>query len=925
MTMAVFIFYFKLVVAIYILYNLIRLTLVDKREKNALLLFVVSFIVIVDFRNILQNTIPQSTVHELTVLFFLLYFLVRLLGENAKSTSLMRNFIDLKTLFDSEIIEKLSEGVALIKNDPIEIIASNSAYQNILGEGNAFITIQEVVSSVLRGEENIVVDNFSNQKRVVHVRLNNYGKRYALLYVSDISAYDSLLSDSDTLHQELIQSWENTSNLVMMRDLNGKITYLNDAMANFLHRSKTSLIGKPFSHIYQNEIEYIKHQDIHLKLTSEELPNFSGLLKITFSLNTIAYFEAQEQIIEFEGMRQIMTTGTDITQRLFLELLQSAYGIIHAKQNTSAGKSFVVADLINYDVLFKDQLTSFLQHKILSLGMFISGLSEEDQQYFGEILRENKAFVPKQIVYQEKHIFYVEQCIYASSGHLTGITIKYQNAEWVAFNQSTIGAMIVNHIKEGILIVNSTGKIEYANEMIQRILNYSYDELLDKNIIEISMGLTQEILTRNMELTKQHNSLHFERIYLTKEGIQVPTEVIAMNLEYEHADRLLLLIRDISEKFIYKKRLIDSQSRYAQIFETLQEGVLEIKLPEKTVNIYRAFDLEKGLIGYEIAFLQWLNSIHDQDRSVVYEEIDIITSEKSAQTIFEYRYFTNGGWQWYRASGKYIVSEEGASIVIINQNISEIKSVTQKLDESRLILTESERIANMAHWKFQVAKNLFTVSQTFGSIFLHKDDVEEIYIESLLECIYPIDVPYFQHKFEKFIWNHEKLDIIIRLHSHGKISFVNMIGQVYLDDENIPIYAIGSIADVTEKMLANQRFEESRTLLEQVVDQTPLGLIVIRNNGTIEKINQIAEKLLKIEEVDNMTIEELKVHLTQRYTDFDVITFEKMINSTVHKSKLEVILERKNTKLRISTSAMTDSDQHYLGRILNVVELPSNQ
>ena len=119
----------------------------------------------------------------------------------------------------------------------------------------------------------------------------------------------------------------------------------------------------------------------------------------------------------------------------------------------------------------------------------------------------------------------------------------------------------------------------------------------------------------------------------------------------------------------------------------------------------------------------------------------------------------------------------------------------------------------MAHWKLLVSKNLFAVSQSFGSVFQYKDNVEEIYYESLMESIYPVDLAFFKFKFEKFIWNNENLDIIFRLHSHGKISYVNMIGQVYYDDENLPVYAIGSVADVTERMLVKQRFEESRTLL----------------------------------------------------------------------------------------------------------------
>lgn len=76
--MVVFVFYFKLVIAVYILYKLISNSIIDRREKNPMLLFVVSFIIVVDIRNIIQETIPQSTLSELAVLFFYFIFFLGL-------------------------------------------------------------------------------------------------------------------------------------------------------------------------------------------------------------------------------------------------------------------------------------------------------------------------------------------------------------------------------------------------------------------------------------------------------------------------------------------------------------------------------------------------------------------------------------------------------------------------------------------------------------------------------------------------------------------------------------------------------------------------------------------------------------------------------------------------------------------------------
>ncbi|HAS74201.1 MAG TPA: hypothetical protein DCS67_08675, partial [Clostridiales bacterium UBA8960] len=579
---------------------------------------------------------------------------------------------------------------------------------------------------------------------------------------------------------------------------------------------------------------------------------------------------------------------------------------------------YLVVDLIHFDLLFKERLKDLIHTPIPSLEVFIDGLSEEDSAYFIELISGRYVFQTRTIVYDEKYHFSVEKQFKASNGQLIGIAMRILALESMSYDLSVIGALVVNHIKEGIAIIGESGAIEFSNEMLQRILNYSRAELESKTITEISMGLTQDIFLRNLELSKQHGSLHFERVYLTKEGHEVPTEVVAMYYPMDQKDKLLLVVRDISDKFIYKKRLLDSQSRYAQIFESLQDDVLEIKLPEKSVSFYREFDSEKGLIGMEISFLQWLNGINDRDRSIVYEAVDIITSEKSANHSFEYRYFRNNGWQWYRATGSYISSDEGASIIIINQNITEIKMLKQKLVESRSIIVESEKIASMAHWKFNVLKNIFTGSETFGTLVLGEEVLEDVYLERFAENIHPSDVPYFEYKFKRFIWNAERLDIIIRLQHYSRTTFVNLIGQVYYDDDGIPIYAIGSITDVTEKTLAKQQFEESRLLLEHVVEQTAMGTVVIRHNNIIEKINHVGLELLDIKNAPINHVDDLKTHFRNKFEFYYAESFNKLfdINET-----MSITAVRGDLALKLTSIPMTDSDGHYLGRIVNVEAL----
>lgn len=917
--MAAILFFIKMTLTLYLLYKLVKKTIYNRREKNAFLLAILSLVLIIDVKKLIDGNLPEDLLLQLVILSFLVYFTSQLIVGNIKSVPLIRNFIDIKTLFDSEIIDKLDEGIALIHSDTVERLASNSAFDKLIDFEHALINIPDLVGAILRGQHEFELFNFDNEKRVIQARLEPYGKRYALVYIKDISDEREKTEQINDFNTQRLSNWESSPSLIMIRKIDGEITYINPAMAEFLHMPVKALIGKHFSEIYEDDHDYAVHLAFQMKLNEGGGAWQRELLSVTYPLKSKGYYECEEQIGEMAGETCIFTSAVDMTANLTLELINLANQL---KGENTSEVPFIIANLISYNFLFLEQIEHHLENTLSSISAFISGLNEEDAAYFYDLIRSESDFEQRIICFAQKHHFYVQEKLLSRSGHLIGLNLKYLNPEFQTFSMPVIGSLIINHIKEGILIVDSHGVIEYVNEMAQRILNYSRTELTGMNILEITMGLTSEILNRNLELVKQHDSLHFERIYLTKDGLSVPSEVIAMHLKAGQSDHMLLLIRDISEKFIYKKRLIDSQSRYAQIFESLQEGVFEILLPEKHVRLYKEFDTEKGLIGMEIPFLQWLNSIHEEDYATTYEAIDVLTSEKSQNHEFEYRYFKDGVWKWYRGTGKYIETEEGASIIIINRDVTEMKKVDEKLEENLKILSESERISNMSHWKFDITRGGFMVSESFHKVFMSKHDVEFVYYEAFITAIHPADKSYFENKFKRFLWDKEPLDIIFRWLYHGSLLYVQINGQVYYTEDGTPEYAIGNIKDVTDRVMAIRRYEETRLLLSQVVEKTPIGSIVIKSNGQIESINERAIDLLQIEEETLISMDDLQSHFSKRFSFLQGRRFDSVFEGSREDEDAECIAADLNNRfISIQSKLLHDADGQSLGRLLSIHEV----
>ncbi len=919
------VFFVELFLILFLIVNLILKTINNRSEKNTLLFVLLFFMLLSHLKSIVDGDLPKEFLPQLTSIALLSYLLYLIYQAKGSFSPIISKFMDFKSLFSSEIIENFNEAVVLINNKTLEVVASNNKYKKLSIENPKYLSVDALVEEVLKGDSIIEFTDFDNKKQVYEIRLNNFGAKFALIYIQNITIRSELESHLKEEQAYFTQLWDTAPNLIMIRKISGEVVYVNPSMATFLRRPLRNLLNKHFVNIYNFKVEAAKHESIHEKLIASPETVQTHFLKLTHVMGNSSYFEATETMILYENEKHIITNAVDRSVEVLADLLMKSYDRIHKSTSEAGTLPYLVIDFMTGDIMFKERLAPYVNLPITSYNMFYQGLDSGSRERLNDMLSKGEVADSRPIVYKGKHFFMVEDVFHESHGNIIGVLIKYVTPTESKYSMSTIGGMVLGHIKEGLLIIDFDGKIEFANEMILRILDHTMDELVGLNILTISKGLTIEMVHRNWMLCKQHDSLHFERVYITKEGQEVPVEIVAMLLKHDDTEKLVLLVRDLMEKFIYKKKMVDSQTRYSQILESLQDGVFEIKLPEKTVTFYHEFDTEKGLVGLELNFLQWLNNIHDHDRSVAYEAIDMITSEKKENEQFEYRYFQKGIWKWVRSTGKYVDTIEGASIVVTNQDISEIKEISVQLDESKHILTESERISQMAHWKYEVGKNMFHVSDTFGMIVPISETSRDIHFEQLHSYIHASDKEYFEKKFYSFIWENESLNIIIRTIQKGEIHFIQFVGELYIDDDKVPIYAIGTILDITDKVRAQQKLEESKALLENVVEQTPMGIIVIKRNGYVEKINREAMHLLELDEEYPRDFEAMKSHIYDRYNIIDGLEITDLIKNAFDSGRYTV-LRYKNfevtRELRLYVTQMHDEENRFFGNILNIVEMP---
>jgi PAS domain S-box-containing protein len=130
---------------------------------------------------------------------------------------------------------------------------------------------------------------------------------------------------------------------------------------------------------------------------------------------------------------------------------------------------------------------------------------------------------------------------------------------------------------------------------------------------------------------------------------------------------------------------------------------------------------------------------------------------------------------------------------------------------------------------------------------------QELVRFTIADITHPEDMPNSQKQIKQLVngkvpsFQQEKR----YLKKDGLIVWGNITVSCFHDDNNVPLYFLGMVEDITERKHADQKLRESetriRTILENIVD----GVITINEQGIIESFNRAAEQIFgyPVEEV----------------------------------------------------------------------------
>ncbi len=174
---------------------------------------------------------------------------------------------------------------------------------------------------------------------------------------------------------------------------------------------------------------------------------------------------------------------------------------------------------------------------------------------------------------------------------------------------------------------------------------------------------------------------------------------------------------------------------------------------------------------------------------------------------------------------------------LVKERTSELEIAYNSLKESEQSLTEAQKMAHIGNWTWDIATNKASLSEEMYRIFGLSPQSPTPNYKELFEYIHPEDRDYVINIIAK---NEKQINFDFRIIlANGEERTVNMKTEIIHDNKNIPIKTKGTIQDITERKLA----EEKKKLLASIVESSSDAIGTLSLDGIITSWNKGAEQV----------------------------------------------------------------------------------
>lgn len=451
--------------------------------------------------------------------------------------------------------------------------------------------------------------------------------------------------------------------------------------------------------------------------------------------------------------------------------------------------------------------------------------------------------------------------------------------------------------KELVCIANLDGTFHKVNPSFTTVLGYSKEELVGKPFLGFIHPEDLDKSSKEVEKLAQGNkTISFENRWRCKNGSYV---LLSWNVSPDpESGNLYATARDITFERSQQELVQETSTELSAILDASELSIIATDLEGTIKQFNRGAE---GALGYKAEELvgkssagifHMVNEVvqHSQELTEELGEIvepgfDVfcIKTRKSGRTdMNEWTYVRKDGSTFPVRLSATAIKNAGGEItgyLGVARDISKVKQAELNLINSNILLDESQRIAKIGSWKYDLITNDVVWSKGHYTIFELDELPEKELNAAYRSCIHPEDLVALDVLAEYTIKTGKNFKITYRIVlPDGRIKQILEIGQPYKNRNGEVIGMQGTVQDVTNEKAIEQDLRNANKLLDESQRIAKIGSWkhdLITNNRIWSKGH------FSIFELDELPANEIEKAYRSRIHRDDLVALDVLIEYAV--------------------------------------------
>jgi len=398
----------------------------------------------------------------------------------------------------------------------------------------------------------------------------------------------------------------------------------------------------------------------------------------------------------------------------------------------------------------------------------------------------------------------------------------------------------LDYAPDAIFWMEPDGVFVYVNEAACEMLGYTKEELLMMGVKDVDPTLPDGIPVEMAQATRDLGPQRIETIHRTKDGRDIPVEVVVSCIVHLGRECHCAFVRDITERKAANRALQDSEIKYRSLFDDARD-LIHITDAEGCITDVNQAELER--LGYsrkEMIGRQVFDFVHPEDISKC-QTCFLTVKEGCQKDRFETRFQTSQGESIFvEVAASPQMDAEGKVLAVraIMHDVTERKHAEQELlnSESRyreLLKFMPEGV--VLHQEGQVVFANPEALRLFG--FAEDESVGK----SIIERIHPDDRAMAMARVQSLLEHKRGTNPLIEervVRRDGSV-FVADTASAYVEYMGKPA-VLAVVRDVSDRKAAEQDLKDSEQRFRMYIEQVGDALFVHNLQGQIIDVNEQA-------------------------------------------------------------------------------------